>query len=346
MQKKTVKAVGMMSGGLDSTLAAKLLQMQGIEVYGLNLYTGFCITETKRRNGTYKPDQYKPNEALKSGGEIEVPIEIIDIAAEGYFDIVKNPKYGYGANVNPCIDCRSFMFRRAKKYMEEIGADFVFTGEVLGQRPMSQHRQAMKIIERESGLVGLLLRPLSAQLMEPTIPELDGRVDRDKLLAFNGRGRKPQMELAGQLGLLDYAQPAGGCCYLTDENYARKFRDLYQHDPERDIIKRDITLLAIGRHFRLSPEVKFIVGRNEAENTALEQEANGEWLLTTDPIPGPVTLIQGPASDEQVRLIAAATARYCDRKGEPIPVRLLKSGAEEVLTVEPLGEESLEPLRI
>jgi hypothetical protein len=345
MQPK-VKAVGMLSGGLDSTLAAKVLQMQGIEVYGLNLYTGFCITETKRRNGTYKPENYKPNEALQTGGELEVPVEIIDIAAEGYFNIIKEPKYGYGANMNPCIDCRSFMFRRAKKYMEEIGADFVFTGEVLGQRPMSQHLRAMKIIEKESGLEGLLLRPLSAKLLDPTIPELDGRVDREKLLAFNGRSRKPQMELAGQVGLLDYAQPAGGCCYLTDENYARKFRELLEHEPELDISKRDVTLLAIGRHFRLRPEVKFIIGRNEPENRALEQERNGEILLSTAPVPGPVTMVQGPATPEDLRLIAAATARYCDNKGGEVPVSVLYPDREEFLNVAPLTEEALAPMRI
>jgi tRNA U34 2-thiouridine synthase MnmA/TrmU len=345
--KKPVKAVGLISGGLDSTLAAKLLTEQGIEVFGLNLYTGFCITETKRRNGAYREGEYKPNEALKTGGDIEIPIEIIDIAAEGYFDVVKNPKYGRGSNLNPCIDCRIFMFRRAKQYMQELGADFVFTGEVLGQRPMSQHRQAMQIIERESGLQGLLLRPLSAKLLDPTLPELDGRVDRTKLLAFTGRGRRPQMELAGKLGLLDYAQPAGGCCYLTDENYARKFRDLYAHDPERDITKRDITLLAMGRHFRLRPEVKFVVGRNEAENRALETEQAGDTLLTTDPLPGPATLVQGPATAEELKLIAAATARYCDKKGESIAIRMLRGGAQEdVFQVTALSDEALDPLRI
>lgn len=344
--KKSVKAVGMLSGGLDSTLAAKLLQMQGIEVLALNLYTGFCVTETKRRNGTYKPEQYKPNEALKAGADIEVPVEIVDIAAEGYFDVIKNPKHGRGTNMNPCIDCRSFMFRRAKQYMLEVGADFVFTGEVLGQRPMSQHREAMKIIERESGLVGMLLRPLSAKLMEPTLAELDGRVDREKLLAFNGRSRRPQIELAQQLGILEWLQPAGGCCYLTDENYSRKFRDLYTHDPDRDISKRDITLLAIGRHFRLRPDVKFIVGRNEGENRALVQERGDDLLLTTEPLPGPATLVQGPATEEEIKLIAAVTARYGDHGDAVMPVRVFHARGEEVLRVNAYEEKAIDALRI
>ena len=343
---KQVKAVGLLSGGLDSTLAARLLQDQGIEVLGLNLYTGFCVTETKRRTGTYQRGTYKPNEALKSGGDIDVPVDIVDIAAEGYFDVIKNPKYGRGANVNPCIDCRIFMFHRAKKYMEEVGADFVFTGEVLGQRPMSQHRQAMTTIEKQSGLEGLLMRPLSAKLLPPTQPELDGRVDRDRLKGFNGRSRKPQMELAVELGLEDWAQPAGGCCYLTDQNFARKFRDVFEHNPEKDLLKRDVNLLTLGRHFRLSPRVKFIVGRHEGENVALEREAESDTLLTTAPVPGPTTLVEGPATVEDLTLIARITARYSDHNGRPVDVWVQNPKGTSTLTVEPLPNEEVDAYRI
>ena len=327
-------------------LAAKLLQLQGIEVTALNLYTGFCITETKRRSGAAKPGEVKPNEALKSGSDLQIPVEIIDIAAEGYFDIVRNPKHGYGANVNPCIDCRIFMFTRAKRYMEETGADFVFTGEVLGQRPMSQHRHALELIAKESGLAGRLLRPLSAKLLDPTEPELDGRVDRSQLLAFSGRGRRPQLELAVKYGLVDWAQPAGGCCYLTDENYARKFRDFFEFDPDRDITQRDILLLALGRHFRLSPTVKFIIGRDEGENRALTAEQGPDTLLTTEPLPGPTTLVQGAPSLDDLAVIAAATARYADAKGGEVPVRVIKGGAETVLAVTPLTDDAIAKFRI
>lgn len=343
---KKVKAVGLLSGGLDSTLAAKLLQLQGIEVYGLNLYTGFCVTETKRRNQTYAPGTYRANEALTAGGNLEVPVEIIDIAAEGYFKVITHPKYGYGANINPCVDCRIFMFRRAKQYMKEIGADFVFTGEVLGQRPMSQHRRALDIIATESGLEGLLLRPLSAKLLPPTQPELDGRVDRSKLLGISGRSRKPQLAWADRLGLINWPQPAGGCCYLTDENFARKFRDLFHHDPDRDLTTRDVVLLALGRHFRLRPEVKFIVGRHEGENRALAREAGEDWLLSTEPVPGPTTLLLGPATGDELRLVAAATARYCDKKDGPVAVRALRFGTEETFEVMPLDDTTLTQYRI
>ncbi len=347
MTKKKVKAVGLLSGGLDSTLAAKLLQNQGIEVLGLNLYTGFCVTETRRRAGTYTRETYRPNEALKAGGDIEVPVEIVDIAAEGYFDVIKNPRYGYGANVNPCVDCRIFMFQRAKKYMEEVGADFIFTGEVLGQRPMSQKRHPMHIIEEQSGLKGYLLRPLSAKLLEPTIPELDGRVDREQLMDISGRSRKPQLELAVKLGLTDWAQPAGGCCYLTDENFARKFRDLFEHDPERELLKRDVNLLTLGRHFRLSERVKFIVGRNEAENNAIEREAEGAVLLNTpDEIPGPTTLVEGPAGDAELAVIARVTARYSDAGAESVPVEIRRGGKVETIEVAPISDADLEPMRI
>ncbi len=344
---KKVKAVGLLSGGLDSTLAAAMLQKQGIEVLGLNLYTGFCVTETKRRTGAYKPEEYKPNEALKSGGDLEIPVEIVDIAEEGYFNVIKNPRYGRGKNINPCIDCRIFMFQRAKKYMEEVGADFIFTGEVLGQRPMSQHRQAMQIIEERAGLKGLLLRPLSAKLLDPTLPEQDGRVDRERLGDLNGRSRKPQLQMAVDFGLTDWAQPAGGCCYLTDENFARKFTDLFHHDPERDLTKREANLLAIGRHFRLSPRVKFIVGRNEGENRALlAEQQNDLCVAPEEEVNGPTSLIQGPASAEDIRLVAAATARYSDVKDGPVRIRLFGPGREEWLEVEPLAAETLEPLRI
>jgi tRNA-uridine 2-sulfurtransferase len=345
---KPVKAVGLLSGGLDSTLAARMLQNQGIEVLGLNLYTGFCVTETKRRTGTYKPGDYKPNEALKTGGDLELPVEIIDIAAEGYFNVIKNPKYGRGKNVNPCIDCRIFMFHRAKQYMEEVGADFIFTGEVLGQRPMSQHRQAMKTIEQQSGLVGLLLRPLSAKLMEPTIPELDGRVNRELLGELNGRSRKPQLQMAVDYGLTDWAQPAGGCCYLTDENFARKFNDLFEHDPERDLTKREANLLAIGRHFRIRPEVKFIIGRQEGENRALADEAAGDILIVSEIVPGPTALIQGPATDDEVRLVAGAVVRYADTgtNSDPVELRVLRPSGETALVAAPLSAAAVDAMKI
>src|SRR5512136_1762372 len=215
----TTKAIGMISGGLDSTLALALVKRQGIEVKAVNFYTGLCITETQRRKGG-RPDGTVPrNEALRAAADLEVEIEYVDISGSEYFEMLVHPRWGYGANANPCVDCRVFMMRRARQILEAEGADFVFTGEVLGQRPKSQRRDTLRIIERESGLEGRLLRPLSALLLEPTIPEKEGLVDRSRLLDISGRSRRRQMALAEELRISEWPQPAGGCCYLTDEAF-------------------------------------------------------------------------------------------------------------------------------
>ena len=218
---RTVKAIAMISGGLDSTLALALVKRQGIEVKAVSFYTGFCITETQRRKGGRADGTVPRNEALRAAADLEVDIEYVDISGSGYLDMLVHPRYGYGANANPCVDCRIFMMARAREIMGREGADFVFTGEVLGQRPKSQRRDTLRIIERESGLDGRLLRPLSAKLLPPTAPEREGLVDRERLEAISGRSRHRQMELARELGIADYPQPAGGCCFLTDEAFSR-----------------------------------------------------------------------------------------------------------------------------
>lgn len=264
---KKIRAVALYSGGLDSTLAIKLIQNQGIEVIALHFYTGFCITQTKRKRGEKREDgSHYINPALKYSAKYGFPIEIVDIS-DGYIDVITNPKYGYGSNVNPCIDCRIYMFKKAKEFMQQIDADFIITGEVLGQRPMSQNLQAMKIIERDSGLEGFVLKPLSAKRLPPTIPETKGWVDRDRLEGIVGRSRKRQIELAKQLGIDEFESPAGGCCYLTDENYAKKFREAIQF--ENKLNMEYLTLLTVGRHFRLPQGTKLIVSRNEGENNFL-----------------------------------------------------------------------------
>ncbi|MFW5878390.1 MAG: thiamine biosynthesis protein, partial [Myxococcota bacterium] len=243
------KAIGMTSGGLDSTLAIRLMKKLGFDVKAVSFYTGFCITETQRRMGGRSRDGVIPrNEALHAAAESEVEIDFVDIS-DGYADVVTRPKYGYGANMNPCVDCRIYMMRKAREIMEAEGAELVFTGEVLGQRPKSQLKDTLRIVEKESGLEGRLLRPLSGRLLPPTIPEKEGLIRREDLLALKGRGRKEQIRLAAELGLEDYPQPAGGCCFLTDESYSRRFRDLLDHREDRLYRKEDIVLLATGRHF-------------------------------------------------------------------------------------------------
>src|SRR5512142_2057338 len=270
---RTAKAIGLISGGLDSTLAVALVRRQGIEVKAVNFYTGLCITETQRRKGGRADGTIPQNETLRAAADLEVDVEYVDISGKAYFDMLVHPRWGYGANANPCVDCRVFM-RRAKELLDAEQADFVFTGEVLGQRPKSQRRDTLRIIERESGLEGRLLRPLSAKLLPPTVPEQEGLVDRARLLDIRGRSRKRQMELARELGVVDYPQPAGGCCYLTDEAFARKFFDVLDaHEAaggERAIDKDDVILLSTGRHLRLSPRAKLVVARTEIENLMLE----------------------------------------------------------------------------
>ncbi|MEK7798850.1 MAG: hypothetical protein AAB297_03390, partial [Acidobacteriota bacterium] len=220
-----VRAIGLLSGGLDSTLAARVLLEQGIEVIGLNYSTGFCMNDHRRAMARPDEDPKRMrNEGLRAGADLGILIEVLD-AGEAYMKMVLNPRHGYGKRANPCIDCRIFMIHGAAEYMREHGGHFVFTGEVLGQRPMSQHMQALRLIEKECGIEGYLLRPLSAAHLPPSMPEQLGWVDRSRLLGISGRSRKDQMALSATWGIGDYPQPSGGCCYLADENFARRFHD-------------------------------------------------------------------------------------------------------------------------
>ncbi len=349
---RQTKAIAMISGGLDSTLALALVARQGIAVKAVNFYTGFCITETQRRKGG-RPDGTVPrNEALRAAADLEVEIEYVDLSESGYLDMLVHPKYGYGANANPCVDCRIFMMARARELMLAEGADFVFTGEVLGQRPKSQRRDTLRIIERESGLDGRLLRPLSAKLLPPTIPEREGLVDREQLLDISGRSRLRQMALAEELGVVDWPQPAGGCCYLTDESFARKFFDVLDAreaaGEERRIVKEDVILLSTGRHFRLSPRAKLVVGRTEVENALLEHHVEGRARLEGRDVLGPVALVEGVPTWEERLLAASIVARY--GKGRSLPrvaVEWREGDLVETYEVEPERDEArIERMRV
>jgi len=335
-QKEGIKGVGMLSGGLDSRLAVRIMQQQGLEVVGLHFYTGFCIANRNRRVGRVEKPSAR-HEALEAGADLDVPVEIIDVARE-YMAVVLNPRYGYGSGMNPCVDCRIFMLRRARAYMEQVGAHFVFTGEVLGQRPKSQHQQQLEIIERESGLEGLLLRPLSAKLLPPTIPEKEGWVDRSRLLAISGRGRKEQIILAEEFKIGDYPQPSGGCCLLPDPSFARRLRDFLEHNPRESVTPEQMALLAVGRHFRLDDNVKVIVGRHEGENNYLEYAGADQWQFSTVDHPGPVALTAAPLRPAQIEQVASLTASYSDGKREPqVRVQVRHNGHVEFVTVAPLA---------
>ncbi|MBN2288334.1 MAG: hypothetical protein JXQ83_03305 [Candidatus Glassbacteria bacterium] len=340
----------MLSGGLDSSLAVKIVADQGIDVVGVNYNTGFCLTDHRRRMaGLGRPQNSGPlrNEALRAGAQWRIPVEIVDISGE-YLSIFTEPKHGYGSAVNPCIDCRIFMLRKTRRMMEDLGASFIVTGEVLGQRPMTQMPWTLKLIERESGCGRLILRPLSAKLLPPTLAEEKGWVDREKLYDFQGRSRKPQMALAGRLGLTDYPQPAGGCCFLTDKNYARRVRDLFEHSGKESLSAAQVLRLKVGRHFRLNSRAKAIVGRNEGENLFLKDNAEGTFVLDCPEVPGPLTLVEGKPLPEDVELAAGIAARYSDgREREQVKIEVASpDGGHRVICVPPLGSPRADKMRI
>jgi tRNA U34 2-thiouridine synthase MnmA/TrmU len=327
-----VKAIGLLSGGLDSILAVKVIIELGIEVQTLNFVTPFCTCTKKGCQ----------NQARLVAERFSVPLKTVGFSGE-YIELVKHPRFGYGRNMNPCIDCRIFMFSKARDYMNEVGASFVFTGEVLGERPMSQMRDTLRIIEKESGLEGRLLRPLSAKLLPPTVPEQQGIVDREKLLSISGRSRKPQIALAREFEISDYPCPAGGC-KLTDPQYARRLREALEHNEDS---LAEIQLLSIGRHFRLISGAKAIVGRNEEENTLLKTfSRDGDVILEVIGFVGPVTLVRKKQEffPDDINTAAGLCVRFSDYKNpEPVAVSV---GGNDIMLVTPLVDELVEKLRI
>ncbi len=337
------KAVALISGGLDSLLAARLMLDQGIHVEGINFYTGFCVeghTQAIRR----QPEHAKPkrNNALWVAEQLGIKLHIIEVVEE-YKTVVINPKHGYGANLNPCLDCKGFMVGRAREWMAAHGFDFIITGEVLGQRPMSQRRDTMPVVARESGAFDRLLRPLCAKLLPPTLPEREGWVDRSKLLDLNGRSRKPQMALAERYGFVDYAQPAGGCCFLTNEQYSHKLSDLWAYRGSKDYDLDDIVLLKVGRHLRPRPHFKLIVGRDEGENNFLQGFRKRYLHLQATSHVGPLVLLDGTAGADDVQLAARLTARF--GKGREAPQVAVSvtdtAGHSHTLDVTPLPADQI-----
>ncbi|MEJ2213272.1 MAG: tRNA (5-methylaminomethyl-2-thiouridylate)-methyltransferase [Gammaproteobacteria bacterium] len=295
------KAVALISGGLDSLLAVRVVQEQGIYVEGINFYTGFCVEG--HTHAIRKRDQSKPkrNNALWSAEQLGIKLHIIDIIDE-YKDVVFNPKYGYGANLNPCLDCKVFMVKKAREWMEDNGFDFIITGEVVGQRPKSQRKETMPIIQQDSGIDDRLLRPLCAKNLPETLPEREGWVVREELLDFSGRNRKPQIALAKHYGFEDFAQPAGGCCFLTDESYSVKLSDLWKSRGEKSYELDDIMLLKVGRHIRPEKNYKIIIAREEGEAKYLQGYKKQYDSLKTLSHSGPLALIDGTPNQEQLNL--------------------------------------------
>jgi tRNA U34 2-thiouridine synthase MnmA/TrmU len=339
------RAVALISGGLDSMLAAKVVMDQGIHVEGINFYTGFCVeghTHAIRKKKSAKP---KRNNALWVAEQLGIKLHIIDVIDE-YKDVLLNPKYGYGQNLNPCLDCKIFMVKKALAwtFMEENNFDFILTGEVIGQRPMSQRKDTMPIIARQSGADDRLLRPLCAKNLPATLPEREGWIDREALYDFHGRNRKPQIALAESLGFEDWAQPAGGCCFLTDQQYARKLADLWQSRGTREYELDDIMLLKVGRHVRPDPSYKLIIGREEGENRYLE--GYRKTFLSLQPVShkGPLALIDGKAEAHDIEYAARILARYSQGKdADKVTVAVqFPDGANREIGVVPLPASDLE----
>lgn len=316
------RALALLSGGLDSMLAVKVVQQQGIEVEGINFYTGFCVEGHTHAIRRQSPDKTVRNNALWSAEQLGIRLRIEDISEE-YKRIVLRPRYGYGAHLNPCLDCKVFMvsqanlfLNRAREVAADEGFDFLITGEIPGQRPKSQKANNMRLVATESGVDDRLLRPLSAKLMPPTLPEREGWVDRERLYGFSGRSRTPQIALAKSLGLSDWSQPAGGCCFLTDEAYSRKLRDLWTSRGRKDYELDDILLLKVGRHIRPAPHYKLMVGREEGENNFLEgyhQEFPHIRILSHR---GPLTLVDGQPTAADLEFAARIAARFCQGRDE------------------------------
>ena len=328
-EEKKKKVVALLSGGLDSQLAIKMMQEQGFDVSAVAIKTPFCDFDCGRGCGF---------EIRERADDLNVNLKTVYLGDE-YIEMLKHPKHGIGAGFNPCIDCRSMMFDAAKKHMEEIGAEFIISGEVLGQRPMSQHAPALRTIENESDLVGKIVRPLSAALLPETDPEKDGLIKRENLGMIRGRTRRNQLDMAKKYGI-ENPPNAGGGCLLTEPQFGIKAKDLFSHTENPTI--NDIDLLKIGRHFRLDEETKFIVGRNKDENEMIKAIAlPGDILLEAKDFVGPVSILRGSNAKEHLKFASSVTLRYSDApNNEQAIVSIKNNDLVEEITAESAEEKS------
>lgn len=317
-------AVALLSGGLDSTVAAAVVLRQGIEVHGVHfaLPWGSCHHEN----------------AKQAASVLGIPLTVMPLD-ERFIRLVRNPKYGYGRAMNPCTDCHAHMVRMAGMFMEQLGFDFVISGEVLGQRPNSQLSRSMRIVEKESGLEGRLLRPLSAKRLRPTLPELQGKVDRRCLFGICGRSRKQQMKLARQFGIQNYPTPAGGCL-LTDKGFAARLKDLFSH--QQDPSLEEVALLRYGRQFRISSGLKILLGRDESENTTLASFCKeGRQLVVPENFPGPSALAVGETGDMVLKHAVRLILRFTKPAKIPSGELMFRVDGEYLL---PIQGDALDPL--
>ncbi|MBI6874051.1 tRNA 4-thiouridine(8) synthase ThiI [Clostridium aciditolerans] len=324
------RALAMVSGGLDSILAAKLIKDQGIEVIGI------C----------FKSYFFGPGNAIKMTKQVGIPLEVVDFSEE-HFDLVKNPKHGYGKNINPCIDCHAMMLNYTGKLLEKYNADFIITGEVLNQRPMSQNRISLDIVKKESGFSDKILRPLCAKNLNPTKMELEGLVDREKLMDILGRSRKVQMELAEKWNIKDYPSPAGGC-KLTEPNYAKRLKELLEYKDRPD--ENDLEMLKFGRHFRVSQDAKIISTRTGEEAKEIKNYlSTKDVIFLADTFKGSMIIITGKPTEEDVEFAAKVTARYCKGKDEDkikIKYGYFKNPMDKFIEVKAATDDEIEKFLI
>ncbi len=341
---RNVKAIALISGGLDSLLATKVILDQGIDVEGVNFFTGFCVEGHTQAIRKRQREKVKRNNALWVAEQLGIKLHIVDIVQE-YKDIVLNPKHGYGKNLNPCLDCKIFLVERALNMDGFDGRkfDFAISGEVIGQRPKSQRRETMAIISRESGANDRLLRPLSAKLLPESLPEREGWVSRDALYDFAGRSRKPQMELAKAYGFTDYAQPAGGCCFLTDQNYSNKLQDLWNTREHRDYDLDDIMLLKVGRHLRPNQRYKLILAREEGENNFLKGYRRQFIHIDISDHTGPLALVDGDPNADDLHVASRIVARYSQGRNETSVLAQIHfpNGAQQNLSIRPFAAHEI-----
>ncbi|MEW8956098.1 tRNA 4-thiouridine(8) synthase ThiI [Clostridium sp.] len=325
-----VRALAMVSGGLDSILASKLIKDQGIEVIGI------C----------FKSYFFTPDNAIKMCKQIDIPLEIVDFSKE-HFEMVKNPKHGYGKNMNPCIDCHSMMMKYAGELLEKFNGDFIITGEVLNQRPMSQNKRSLDIVKNESGFSNKILRPLCAKNLEPTDMENNGLVNRENLLDISGRSRTVQMELADKWGIVDYPSPAGGC-RLTEPNYSIRLKDLVKNKSE--IKEKDISLLRYGRHFRLGDNCKIVAARTEEESKSLKSLlTKDDMIFFPNKFSGAMIAIVGEASEEDIEFAAKLSGRYSKGKNEnKLDIKYGRFGRpmDKIIEVSPIKEDEMQKYMI
>lgn len=333
---KKPEAIALFSGGLDSTLAIITMLRQGIDVTAITFLTHFGCDISDKSSCSKDP--------FSAAEKFGFTVKLCHLA-DKFIEIVKNPAHGHGRNMNPCIDCRILMLKEAKELMDMTGAAFIITGEVIGQRPMSQMRNTLAMIDKKAGVSGIVLRPLSAKLFEPTISETKGLVDRDKLHDFNGRSRKQQMALAKEYGLTDYPMPAGGCL-LTEPNYSFRLRELLNYNPNPSL--KELHLLRTGRHFRVSPSCKIIVGRDAKDNDKIESLAGeGDYILSIEDFGSPATLITGDGAQDFINLAASICTRYSDAKHlQSVNVSVYSNGERFILKVSPATEEVIERYRV